>query len=268
MAGFRKRTYARAFKPKRSSRKRGRFQRRRGIGSKVTSYGNRNDFSANTAFKSRKISRKSWNHKLWDSTLQKAHYRVAATWVDSITAPANRTQAQHTIFQAMSNGNAFWTAAGGALDIDGGTIPLFLDDLVIRGGTLSVTLTYVDDTITLGDHCKLRIALIKGAQNINFGTFNGTRDANWDTTMFPEFTSTIGSVVFSREFDLQNNGTSMTFKRRIGIRKIDQGQWVTLGGARHYWYISATNPVNSASVPITLTFGMNMSFSGDIIGTA
>lgn len=267
MAGFRKRTFASAFKRPGGFRKKGRFNRKRRFGRRAQKgafFGTRDDKAISFGYRGKKISPSLWKKKLWDSTLQKSHYRVAATWIDTISTPANRSQSQSTIYQAQSNGNLFWGATGGAIDVDGGTIPTFSDDLIIRGGSLSLTVTYVDNTVALGDHCKVKIMLIKGADNINFSGFNGIRDANWDSTMFPEFRARVGKVLFQKEFDLGTEiGTAMTFKRRIGIQKIDTEGWGVLGTGRHYWVVTATNPANNAGTDLTLTFGMSMSFSGD-----
>lgn len=248
------------------------FKRRRLVkrsNQKVSTYGNRSDTVSSFRYKARRWSKRRWNRTLWNSTQQKPHFRVAAAWSDAQATPASRLLSRTVIFQAMDNGSAFWTAAGGAIDVDGGTMPIFNDDLVIRGGSVWCTITYVDSVTVLGDHVKCRLFLVRGAPNVNLSGFNSaTRSASWDLTMFPEFKYTIGKVIMSKEFDLgSTQGDSRTIRYRLGVQKIDASAWSALQTGRLFWVLIMHNPATDDASNVNLTFGMSLSFTGDSVGT-
>jgi len=246
------------------------FKRRKFRARKSSTYGNKSDSYGGIRYRARRWSRRRWNSTLWSSTQQKSHYRVAATWIDTITTPASATLQRMQIMQATDNGSGkFWEAGGGALDVDGGTMPLFTDDIVIRGGKVSITITFVDASVALGDHLKLRIHLVKGAKNVNLTNFNSSaRDAAYDSTMFPEFRDVVGRIVLSRSFQLSpEQGSSRTISFRIPIQKVDIGAWSSLSTGRYYWVLMANNPANNTATVANITMSMNLSFSGDVIGS-
>lgn len=235
----------------RSTRKRGR--RSSGLTSKSGTGGS-------FGFRARRISRRSWNHKLWDSTLQKQHVRSNFSTTELLTSGASANLYASHLRSALTNTAAaqFWTAAGGALPIDTGIVPVVQGDLVIRGGMIGIKCINAPGT---ADPINVSVFLIKVGDEFDNGLIPATTFHGWDPTVTPEFNQRLGRIVLRKTF-LIENGNVAELKYRLPITKID-GISFTLERNQFYWFIQ----VNSANVGDTLLFTRyhNLSFSADFV---
>jgi len=212
-------------------------------------------------FRSRRLSRRSWNHKLWDSTLQKQHVRSVFSRTELLTSGANANLYGSHFRDALPNTPAFqfWTAAGGALAFDqSGTVPTIQGDLVVRGGMIGIKCINAPGT---ADPINVEIFLIRTGDNLDLTFVPTTTFHGWDPSVVPEFGSDIGRIVMRKTF-LIENGNVGELKYRIPIQKID-GVDFTEGKNQFHWFIQ----VNSANVGDTLLFTRyhNLSFSADFV---
>jgi len=263
---FRKRVYATAFRRKNTGgiTKRRRFANKKRYGKKSTTYSSLSTRSTNFGFKTKRTSGRIYRKKLWDDTLFKAHYRSCASVSTTTATPASGSLASGIIYQALDPGSRFWTAAGGAIDVDGGTMPLFTDDIILRGGVCEINFVNTDpddnDIINFG------IYFIRGADNPDLASFNSTSYPKlWDPRIYPEFKGKVGSILQRWNFVLKP-GEEMTIKRRLRIQKVDIAAWANQGTGRLYWVVVA-NSINATAATYTYNIGYNVSFSGDVVGT-
>lgn len=250
--------------------RRSRFARRRGR--RTNSYTTRSSNANSFGFRSKRISRRAWARKLWDSTLQKSHYRSVAASLETINSVGNATIVQSYVAQAMDNTlGVFWTTAGGAIDVDGGTMPLFTDDIVIRGGKVGVHLSNQDPQAT--DNLNVDVYLYELPNN---GTFNGTGlgtaavpvtwPYGWDPTMFPEMQVQLGRLRMKKSVVLKEYENAV-IEYRLRVKKIDTAAWIGEGSGRFFWLIVTGNPSNNNVGTLNVNRYFNLSFAGDIIGT-
>lgn len=211
-------------------------------------------------FRSRRISRRSWNHKLWDSTLQKQHVRSNQSTTELLTSGASANLYASHLRSALTNtaGNQFWTVGGGALPIDSGVIPIVQGELVIRGGMIGIKCINAPGT---ADPINVSIYLIKIGDEFDNSLIPATTFHGWDPTVTPEFNQKLGRIVLRRTF-LIENGNVGELKYRLPISKID-GVAFTSERNQFYWFVQ----VNSANVGDTLLFTRyhNLSFTADFV---
>lgn len=258
----RKRTYASAFGGRRRANfKKRRTTARRRRGSNAVTQTTQSGYGRSLPFRSKKISRRSWNSKLWNSTLQKAHYRSNGSAAGAVVTPATNTTMGVVFAQAVDNGvGAFWTSAGGAQSIDGTTaVPTFRDDIIIRGGMIG--LSFYNDSTT--DPVEVCVWLIKNSPRPAAGiaAMPSTVSVGWDPTLFAEFSKDIGYVKYKTKFLLEPNASS-TIERRLGIQKIDQEAWAT-DQQRWIWLIATRDFDNTTTNTIRVVNYHNLSFAGD-----
>ena len=144
---IRKRTYATAFKRKsygtRYKKRRTQYRRRQRGGNRTLDYTQQNTTGHAVGFRGRKTSRRAYKKHIWNSTIFKDHYRSIQTLQFTETTPATfGTTGTIVQFNKYKNTTGeFWTAAGGAQDIDAGTtIPVFEGGVILRGGQWNLTI--------------------------------------------------------------------------------------------------------------------------------
>jgi len=267
---FRKRVFANAFNASKQTKfKKRKFTRRfrkRG-GGKSTSLTTQSGGGRTFGFRSRKISKRSWNKKLWDSTLQKSHYRT--TWATGTNALTQASTTSGTVVWLSADDNAaapFWTVAGGLLAEDTGvTPPLFAGDIIMRGGTMGIIIGNTNDAVDF-DNIRVKLWLVKTGDEYDGAAIPTGTTIAFDPSCLADFKSRVGRIVMSREFLLDNNN-SAEFKFRHPIQKYDQGDYA-LGKHRYWWWVHIANANNNlTTTSVRITTYMNASFSGDAIGT-
>jgi len=242
--------------------KKARFVKRKRRGGRSSTYTSKMVKGNAFGFKTKRISRRSWNHKLWDSTLQKQHYRSVRSDSSTVTTSALASEATVLTLSAINNSNNFWLAAGGAISVDTGIpVPLFQDDITLRGGTVQLT---ISNTTANTEQMKFTVYLVKTGVNGNFGLLTSPQPILFDPSLIVDFTKNIGSIKLKREFIIENN-VSMVIDYRLPIQKIDQGQFAS-GLHVYSWIILYSSPCGGA-VDARWVRSHNLSFSADAIGT-
>lgn len=260
-----KRKRVMATRPGTWGRKRGKFSRFKGRrGRRSSTYSTKAGFGAGMYFKTKKLSRRAWSRKLWDGTLQKTHYRSNGTLAGALSSIAGQGQLSITAIQALDNGvNSFWTTAGGTVEAnDAQGVPLFFDDIVIRGGMLGIKLFNNSSDTPV----QIKVYLVRDAPRRNVSNLPAAAPFGWDPTIVPEFSKDIGRIIFSKSFELEYR-SEMTVERRIGVHKIDQEAWAT-DVSRFSWIVTVGDPVAVTEIAVSTVTYWNISFSSDTIGAA
>jgi len=250
---------ARAFKKRRVSRRRGKNS---------TSYSTKAGAATGLRFKTKRLSRRAYNKKLWDSTFMKAHYRSNGSVAGNITSQALQGNITITTLQAMDNGSApFWQTNGGAQTIDVGVgVPVFADDIVVRGGMVGIKLFNENGALGETATVQCKVYLIKNAPRQDLTNLPTSAPYGWDPTLVPEFSKDIGTVIYTKTFQLENVN-EMTIERRIGVMKIDQQSW-SADVQRLSWIVTVGDPQGTVSKIVRVCTYFNLSFSADAVGAA
>jgi len=262
MAG-RKRVYAgapsmRMFKKRKFRR---RFKRR---GRKTSSYSTKSGSGGRPiTYVNRKFRPRVWRRDMWKDTQYKQHFRSADVNTGTITTGTTLGLGSVTLRSAMESGDPFFETDGGAIDPDGGVVPTFKGDIVVRGGRMSLTLT----NTSTDDPVRVVVNLMWTVSNPTFaaGAFTGfptVTSLDGDVTDTPEFRKKYGRLYRIKTMDLEPL-TSFTVEKRIPIMKIDQVTWTTVQGSKPFWEIECFNLKDSTDVSITQISSFSLSFVGD-----
>lgn len=265
MAGFRKRTYGTAFNgSSRRAFKKRRYTKRRPYRNRARrsiAFSTQAGSAGTLGFRSKRLSRRSWNKKLWDSTLQKAHFRSNGSLGGAVTSIAAQATVAIGTAQAVDNGvGPFWTAAGGAVVLDQGVaVPTFNGDIIIRGGMVGIKFYNESTTIPV----QIKLWLIKSAPRPTIANVPASAPFGWEPTLVSEFKKDVGTIIFSKEFQLEPVA-EMTVERRLFIMKVDQEAW-SADQQRLIWLFTAGDPVAVSTNTTRITTYFNLSFAGDAV---
>lgn len=266
MAFGRKRVFANAFGRKSTGvfKKRRTVRRRVRRGQKFTSYTTKSGAGRTFGFKAKRISKRRWNNMLWNSTLQKNHYRSEGVLRSIVATPVTNINMVTGIVEALDNGTApFWTTAGGLQVQNAGvTPPLFTDsNIILRGGKTGISIS----NPSTGTSIAYSVWLIKSADRFSSTNIPALATVGWDPSVIPEFKNDVGFI--RRSFTgLLEPGTLFTAEHRLPVQKIDQVEWATLQ-KRWYWMVAIRDVDNAAQQNIDILSYFNVSFSGDAVGT-
>lgn len=264
MAFKRKRTYAprrAAFKKRKFTRKRN-FRRGSGNGQSMTRWSSIG-YTPNK-FRGRKLSKRSWNHMLWNNTLQKPHYRSLAAVTNTVASPASLVTATVQLINADDNGIAFpWEATGGARVVDTTVLmPIFNNSsIIIRGGLMRITAT---NAVTTAAPMKVEIFGIRSNDEFDTSGFPGTVPVGWDPSNFADFNNRIGRIVTKKTFIIGNQD-SVEMSMRRPIMKIDYDAWLA-GERRYYWVVVVQNLETAIAQDCIFVKNFSFSFVGDVDG--
>lgn len=262
MAIGRKRKFTQTFK--RNSRpgggfKKRRFSRRRGR--KSTAITSKSGVGSSFGFKSRKSSKRTWNRMLWNSTLQKTHYRSYGSGSYVMQNPSVTADVNVSRIDAMYNGTAeFYFATGGAQTNDVSiAVPTFTGDVILRGGLLG--LKVCNDTV-VSVPVEVNIYLVMTSDNPVTAVFPFTTSIGWDPTVIPDWNERVGRILFRKKILLENEAMAEV-NYRVPIRKIDRSSWSS-GKRKYYWIVSRTSGQASATDHfVSVVAYFNCSFSSD-----
>lgn len=218
-------------------------------------------------FANRKFNRSYYNRLLWESTANLNHYRSNQCVTTNVVTPT--VAASMTPFITATRrlgGNNFWTAAGGAINPDGGTVPTFTTnaDFTIRGGIFGIRIANSPDTLDSDkDGIQCTVYLIKTTKNWNSTNVPAIVSVGWDPSLVQDFQTNIGKVVFKKSF-LLNDGDVMDIEKRMYIQKIDQTEYVN-SQSELVWLVTAgvTSGITSKAIVVATYF--NLSFTGDTV---
>lgn len=211
-------------------------------------------------FRSKKVSRSRWKKMLWDSTLQKPHYRNIASGSTGPACALNTGLMNYTVVNIIAN--SFWTAGGGAQQLDNGTaVPNFSGDLIVRGGIVGIRICNVATGVR---PIQCNLTLVKTCKDTDAFTAVWPRTANIgsDPTVFPDFKAATGFVIARRNFLLENS-TVFDYKFRLPIFKTGQLEWNTDNIGRYCFIIGLSNCEDNTADVVASTAYCNFSFCGD-----
>lgn len=246
--------------------KKGKFARRR-RGGKSNSYSTRSSGASGFGYRNRKVSGRAFRRNLFNSTKFSTHWRSVGGVLNTTGSPASAVLSRSIVYNAIDNGvtSSFWLATGGAIDVNGATLPIFRGDIVMRGGVVGAHINNTDATGTDILNVKLMLGIAPDIPNTS-GFNSATRPIGWDVTMFPEFSNFVmKSVLKTWDFVLKPQ-EQMTVKYRMGVRKIDKQEWIA-SGQRPYWIVILNGPANNNVTDCNFTTFFSLSFTGDAVGT-
>lgn len=241
--------YVRAFKRRRTVRK----------GRKTIAFTSQSGIGRSLGFRSRKLVRRRWNSMLWNTTLQKEHYRSNLAQHFTISA-TNSPLMNYTVQNALNFANPFWLAAGGAVSTDAVAVPSFDGDIILRGGKIGLLLSNpIADTTSI----RVQVMLIRTGLNVDPTITGTTVSVGWDPSLAVDFPSRVGKVIYRKDILLENSSTSEV-EYRVKIQKIDQDNFLS-NKYTYRWFIMACNPEATGSTSLAITRYYNLSFSADAI---
>jgi len=255
-------------KRRRTMRRRRPFARRSNMGGLARSnqFTSQSGIGSGLRYRARKQSISLWRKKLWDATLFKKHYRSVRNTTASVATPVLQNQATIEFSNALRLGsNDFYTTAGGAFDPDGLTVPTFVpdDDIVIRGGKITLRICNKHDTEANADPLDVRVYLIRSGRNYSQAGLITTQAVNWDPSMFIDFQTNLGRIVYNKKFLLRDEETA-SIEYRLKIQKIDQTDYQN-GRLSYHWIMVVSNPDTVGARQLQYTTGYSLSFTGDAI---
>jgi len=240
---------------KRTFKRKGGFRRR--TGSVTTQSGT----GYGPKFTSKKLSLTAYRKKLWDSTFMKAHYRTIYAVSTVISTFGPNTTINQSLLNADDNGvAAFWEPTGGAIDPDGGVVPVFSDDVVLRGGMHRIS---VGNRSPVAEAVRVEIFLLRSGATFNTAGFPTTVPVGWDPSLWPEFHAKIGVIVQRKTFLLENGNSGEMFVKRK-VQKIDQINQAA-GRYRFYWLVAVSNATGVTAQDVDVVRSTNLSFCGDTL---
>jgi len=279
MPYFRKRTYAtynagrlgasngtRAFKRRRFTRNK---RIKRSGGRRTTDYTSLNLRGHAVGFRGRKTSRRAYKRHIWNSTVFKTHYRsilTLSTESDHVTPSSfvTGTLVFHNMYRTIG-AEPFWTAAGGAQEIDQGDgVPEFGDEIILRGGKF----TYTISNRSTND-IKVKLWRFTTGNNPDLTLIPGDlapQDKAWDPSVIPDFYTQVGKPFMAREVVIEG-GNSYTFVTRFKSQKIDQNAYEN-NSRSPYIMALVSNVGNSVANDFEVNRSYNLSFSGDVSALA
>lgn len=218
---------------------------------------------AGILYQRRKKNIRLVRNQLYRDTQYKTHYRCYFTVAGAANTAASQTNMQISFVNPFNNGSDFWTAAGGAQIVDSaGIVPLFLDDLVIRGGKWSYQYTNTDPSRTI----RVRIWYIFTNSRPDTSIIPTSVQTGWDPSVIPDFNSKYGKVLWHENVIL-TPGQSWNYEERVKVQRIDQDVYHLLGRLPIFLF-GLENMTDAVNASGTAKHTLNISFSGDSAGTA
>lgn len=226
----------------------------------------------------RRWSGRRFRRVIMKSTDQMVHYRCLRNTSNAQTTNAlglsNLASDVYVNFPFEYLGVDFFTAAGGAIPVDGAiAVPTFNpSSIVIRGGTIYISISNMDATSGSGAGFaaeSLRVKFWYGFTNSRPANipalFPSQQNQMWDPTCLVDFRENYGKIYYAGEVLLQG-GQVFEFKRRLRPQKVDYAAFKQGGNQPFFMYQVCTIDHSAANnSPFTVKAGINISFSGDAV---
>lgn len=207
---------------------------------------------------SRKTSSRAYRRRLWNNTLDDIHYRSVQSIGVGFTTAASSVVGVVTYATPLKfAGNPFWTAPGGARQVDTGTAIGAFRNIILRGGIWGMLINNTAD-ITV----QVKFWLVWTAANADFSFIPSNENIGWDPTVTAEWNDKIGKPYFNNTL-LLTPGESYKIERRIKIKKIDEYEWAN-NNRMPLVVVQVTNATGIVSKTINASFYYNLSFSGQL----
>lgn len=244
--------------------------KRKRVSKKSTNWTSQSSHGGGLGFSRKRTSRRAFKRILWNSTVPQNHFRSNGSATSNILTPAGAgspaTMSVTIVASRRTAGNNFYTAAGGAINPDGGVIPTFLTnaDITVRGGIYGLRLCNAPDlTDTDKDPVSCIVYAIRTTKNWNATNVPASVNVGWDPTLTQDFQTNIGKVIFRKNF-LITDGEVVNIERRFTIQKIDQTEYVN-SISEIVWFILAGNTSGVTSKVVLGTSYHNLSFVADAV---
>lgn len=199
---------------------------------------------------------------LWNSTLQKTHYRSLLSATGTLLTPLNSAQISITTVGALpvNSGAPFWGVAGGAQpETTGIAVPNFDGKIILRGGMIGIRMS---NQVASASPVQATVFLVRPVNDAVFIT-GVNRDYGWDPSIEPDFNTTVGRIIYKRSFLLENSNVCET-RYRVKLSTYDPGTFTDqLGQLR--WMVTLGNTENATAEGVTVTRFHNLSFSADAV---
>ena len=201
---------------------------------------------------------------LWNSTLQKAHYRSTGNTTSTLPSSATVGIGAVQVIQPLFIGTpgpttAFWTSTGGLQPLDTGVaVPTFDSDIILRGGRIGMTFVAAE---TVTDDVGITMYTVWTAKNADFTKVPSTITWGGNLDSAPDFAE-FGKILNKQEYIVNNRYPAVQVERRLKVQKIDQNDFEE-GGSQIVYIAVLTNLVNSAAVNINFIVHHDVSFSAD-----
>lgn len=235
-------------------------------------YGKSSNFTSQSGigggirFKSRSVPSKQWRDMLWSNSIQKDHYRSNTSGLSTINTPATISTMTVGSFPAyrLSSSN-FYVAAGGAIAPDAAqALPVFTGKFVVRGGTLGVRICNTYDTTLASQNTNQGVVyLIKTTKNYTSASIPAAVNLGWDPTLIQDFKTTIGTILYRKEF-LLRDADCATCEYRLPVHQVDPGDYINDRNS-YIWIICAGNVDVAAARTFTYVGYFNLSFTADAV---
>jgi hypothetical protein len=178
-----------------------------------------------------------------------------------------------TVQRSPFHTQPFWIGTGGARGINANVAPpVFLGDIIIRGGICRFTISNPDTGIPQLVKVWLVWAKPNPSKQVWTVIDQDEKDMEWDPTVEAEFGTKFGKVIFKREILMNPGVRPFTVVHRLKTQKIDQAVFngsdnITddeLAGNQPWWCWQMVPLVtNPGASPVTTLISFNLSFSGD-----
>lgn len=255
-----------AFKRKRVSTRRNGTKKRKSSfkranrrgGRKTADFTGFNTRGTSIGFRGRKVSRSAFKKHLWDSTLFKSHYRSVRTTAGDVTSPANDVTCTITgLNMYKHDANPFWVAAGGGVSVDTGiALPLFIGDVILRGGVYTATFAN-----TTANDMQLKLWFSTTVPDPVITIVPTNTALSWDPSMTPDFNSQVAKSWMQKTVIIEG-GNSYSISHRFKIQKVDQTTYIVEGLTPIIW-MSLSNLGHSTASVLRVVRSYNLSFSAD-----
>jgi len=266
MAG-RKRVYARPSMNTRAKRMKRTFKRKyRRVGRKQSQISSNSFSGGGIGFKKRRFSRKRYNNLLWTSSIAQTHYRSNWSASSVLSTPGVTSETMGVSLQTSRRfaGAAFFVTAGGAINPDGGAMPVFQSnsDITVRGGMYGIRLTNTPDALDVDkDPINVTVYLVRTSKGFSTTNVPSTVRVGWDPTLVQDFQTNIGKVLMKKNY-LIRDGDVYTIERRMPVQKIDQTEYAATI-SEYIWLVTLGTTSSNVARTIVATTYYNMSFVGD-----
>lgn len=231
-------------------------------------------------FRRRRISRKRFKRLLWNNTITATKYKSYLAQSGTTATPASLTSATVGAYFAAGISNhayePFWTVNGGLTSLSQaiGTIsdptessPTFNSDIVIRGGTLTLTICNNTETADANnDIVEARVLLIKTGPNWT------ANKSYFENAVIPGVSlrgitrdekSNLGYICLEKAF-LIKDGESATVNYRLPCQKINVGDYMNERYA-YLWYTVVANKFVATAQSCSVMTSHNITFCGDTV---
>lgn len=240
---------------------------RRPRGRKSNAFTSQSGSGGAVNYKAKKTSRRAYRKHLWDSTLFKEHYRSLGSVSTTLNTPATFNTMSILAEKAIDNGTStnFWLSTGGALAPDPlQALPAFSGDITIRGGKIGLRIANTLDSVaSAATTMHGTVMLVRTTKNFSSGAITTPQLVGWDTSLIPNFDTSVGRVVYRKNFLLKDSDTAL-IEYRIKLQKIDVGDFNATFNT-YLWVLMVGNVDNASAHGMTVTKFFNLSFAADAI---